>query len=176
MASINVDPAKLKSLAGKTVLITGGCSGIGLSTVELFHSLGCNVVVGDVQPPPENIAIFQSDRVTYCRADISSWSSIQAFFATAAKAQEIDIVVANAGLNEIGDQFFDTEVDQNGNLSEPDYRVIDVNLKGTANTMKLAFHHLRPKGGSIIITASLAGYQGSTGLPIYSSTKHGKIR
>ena len=74
------------------------------------------------------------------------------------------------------DTTFSDESDIFGELLEPDYKVIEVNLIGVLNTVKLAIHHMKqqPEGGSIVVTASTTGYSAS-GLPVYAASKHGVI-
>ena len=74
---IEVDIQTLKRLAKKTVIITGGCSGIGLEAAKLFHSKGANVVLADRnQPRAEDAEILNSHRVRYVKCDITDWSSL----------------------------------------------------------------------------------------------------
>ena len=103
----------------------------------------------------------------------------------------LDIVVANAGVVEIVN-FFAEEMDaDSGKLREPDYTVLDINLKGLLASMseashqagkkisdylatKLALHFLRKqKSGVVVMITSTAGYVGDTNIPIYSASKHG---
>jgi NAD(P)-dependent dehydrogenase (short-subunit alcohol dehydrogenase family) len=174
---IQVDKAALQHVANKTAVVTGGCSGIGLATVKLMASLGCNVLVGDLQDQPaDEDGLFAHENVRYRQCDISKWESLASFFATASTCfgGPIDIVAANAGINEYGDQLSRTRRDAAGKWLEPDYRTLDVDLKGAINTVALALNHFdTTRGGSIILTASLAGYQGTGNMPIYSAAKHG---
>lgn len=85
----------------------------------------------------------------------------------------------NAGIAEYGDQFFKEEFDADGQLKEPDRRCLDIDITAACDTVKLAIHHLRKNGkdgGSIVMTASLAGYLASAGAPMYSAAKHGIVR
>lgn len=80
-----------------------------------------------------------------------------------------------AGIGFVGDQFFTDNYDTEGKLVAPDRRVLDVNISASSDTIKLAIHYLRknPNGGSIIVTASIAGYGGTPGAPHYTASKHG---
>lgn len=91
------------------------------------------------------------------------------------KFGHIDVVFVNAGIAEFEDQFFTDRLDEDGELAEPDRRVIDVDFHAADDTVKLAIHFLRKNkgGGSIVITTSLAGYLASAGAPLYSAAKHG---
>ncbi len=87
----------------------------------------------------------------------------------------------NAGIAEFKDQFFKDDLDAEGLLKEPDRRTVDIDMHAANDTAKLAIHYIRKsgprkkKGGSIILTASLAGYLASAGAPLYSAAKHGRF-
>jgi NAD(P)-dependent dehydrogenase (short-subunit alcohol dehydrogenase family) len=175
MTTFTVDKSSLKEVTGKTILITGGSSGIGLSTAELFHSLSNNVIVLDRAEPPAS-SLTSSARFLFQQCDITSWRAQRAAFqAGEKKFGHIDVAFVNAGIAEFEDQFFTDRFDEDGELAEPDRRVVDVDLHAADDTVKLAIHFLRKNkgGGSIVITTSLAGYLASAGAPLYSAAKHG---
>lgn len=182
MASIDVTHLAPEAFTGRTAIITGGCSGIGLATAKLMHSLGCNLVLGDLRPPSHKdefgVASSSSKPPYFQQCDISKWDSVKALFEKAiSEFGSIDIVCANAGINDLGDPFFSDElVDEDGILKEPNLTTLDVNVKGTAYTVLLGIHYLRAnkRGGSIVMTASLAGYFPTVGMPLYTASKHGK--
>ncbi|OCK81444.1 NAD(P)-binding protein [Lepidopterella palustris CBS 459.81] len=176
---IQVDETTLKSLGGKTILITGASSGIGLETAELFYALGSNVVfVGGRKQPSTKISLVDNPRTLVCNCDISSWDSILSVFKAAiSKFGTIDIVCPNAGVDEPRNQYFDLKVDEAGEPQPLDLRVVDVDFKGTAYTIALGIHYLRKsgKGGSIIIVSSMAGYHAVPLLPNYCASKHAAV-
>jgi NAD(P)-dependent dehydrogenase (short-subunit alcohol dehydrogenase family) len=181
--AFTVSRDKLSGPRDSTLLITGGSSGIGLQTAILLHDLGNNVVVVDrAQPHPSAPAsLTSSPRFLYQKADITEWKSQRAAFEAAVKKfGGIDGVFVNAGIAEYKDQFFKDELDEDGLLKEPDRRVYDIDLNAANDTARLAIYYLRnkkpgqKKGGSIVMTASLAGYLASAGAPLYSAAKHGK--
>jgi NAD(P)-dependent dehydrogenase (short-subunit alcohol dehydrogenase family) len=102
----------------------------------------------------------------------------------------IDVVVPNAGVNELED-IFEDKFDQNGRLLPPKHILNEINLKGVFNSIhpsaypisvarvnfvavKLAIHYLRKleKKGVIVMISSTAGYMGEP-IPGYSAAKHG---
>jgi NAD(P)-dependent dehydrogenase (short-subunit alcohol dehydrogenase family) len=181
-----IDKASLTRLTNKTILITGGSSGIGLATAILLHSLSNNIVVIDRSAPAQNAQtdpLISSPRFLLCKCDITSWKAQRAAFQAAVdKFGGIDAVYVNAGIDEHKNQFFKDELDVDGLLAEPDRRTIDIDLHAADDTVKLAIYwirkdakHGRGRGGSIVMTASLAGYLASAGAPLYSAAKHGIV-
>jgi NAD(P)-dependent dehydrogenase (short-subunit alcohol dehydrogenase family) len=164
----------------KTILITGGSSGIGLATSTLLSTLNPshNLVVLDLRPPPQSFN-HPSSNLLFHECDITSWVSQRAGFEAAHKRfGRIDCVFVNAGIAEQGDQFFNDTLDSDGKLAEPDRRTLTLDMDAAADTTKLAIHYLRKNGkdgGSIVLTASLAGYLASAGAPLYSAAKHGVV-
>ncbi|KAH7389524.1 hypothetical protein DE146DRAFT_166472 [Phaeosphaeria sp. MPI-PUGE-AT-0046c] len=182
MSLFTPTPSALTTLKStpKTILITGGSSGIGLSTARLLSSLNSshNLILLDLQPPPASFTHPSSNLLVHT-CNITSWASQRAGFAAAyAKFGRIDCVFVNAGIAEHGDQFFNDELDADGGLKEPDRRVLNVDMDAASDTTKLAIHYLRKngnQGGEIVLTASLAGYLASAGAPLYSAAKHGVV-
>ncbi|KAK5050474.1 hypothetical protein LTR84_003755 [Exophiala bonariae] len=175
---------KLPGPRDSTILITGGASGIGLQTAILLHNLGNNVVIVDRAQPHASApaSLISSSRFLYQQADITQWKSQRsAFEAAVKKFGAIDGVFVNAGIAEYKDQFFKDELDADGLLKEPDKRVYDIDMNAANDTARLAIYYLRNKksgkkpGGSIVMTASLAGYLASAGAPQYSAAKHGIV-
>lgn len=171
---IKINEESFGALKGKTVLITGASSGIGLECADYFYSLGCNVayICGRKQPPTK--VPLDSARTLVHNIDVSSFEALnEVFEATVQKFGRIDIVVPNAGVNEPKNQYFNLSRDESGKLQPLNLRVIDVDFKGTAYTVALAIHYM-VHGGSIIMMTSLAGYVGVPEMPNYSASKHGE--
>ena len=177
-----------------TILITGGASGIGLATALCLYKAEYenNVVAVDRAPSPPDVSeLANSSRYLYIPCDVTSWSSQRAAFAKAANHfGRLDCVFVNAGVAEMGDQIWTDTYDSNGELQEPDRRTIDIDIRAIGDTLKLAMYHLRNdgdgelgqgkgsgkgRGGSIVMTASFAGYLASAGAPLYSAAKHGVV-
>ena len=182
--AFTIDPKALKSPTNSVTIITGGGSGIGLQTAILLHQICPNnkIVAIDRNPPVSSAPkeLTSSDRFLYIPCDITSWKAQRDAFERAVQQfGGIDNVFVNAGIAEYKDQFFKDDLDQDGKLAEPDRRVIEIDMNAANDTVKLALHHMRhrkdgKKGGSIVMTASLAGYLASAGAPLYSAAKHGK--
>jgi NAD(P)-dependent dehydrogenase (short-subunit alcohol dehydrogenase family) len=161
----------------KTIVITGGSSGIGLATARLISELNSNhnIAIIDLSAPPKDFAHSPSHLLVHT-CNLTSWTAQRAGFeATYKKFGRIDAVFVNAGIAEYKDQFFNDELDTSGKLKEPDRRVLNIDMDAASDTTKLAIHYLRKnkEGGQIVSTASLAGYLASAGAPLYSAAKHG---
>ncbi|KAF4910859.1 Short-chain dehydrogenase/reductase ATR7 [Colletotrichum fructicola] len=166
MTTLHFALSDIPSLHGKRVIITGASSGIGLAAARIFAEKGAWVLNLDINPPPSG----QPEDVEFRQCDISSWSSLLDAFRYAG---DIDIAVSNAGVSEEVDYFADTFDEVTGDLIEPEYRVLDVNLRAVANFVKLSVSHFRRRKcpGSIVITSSATAYAPEQSLPVYSGSK-----
>ena len=83
------------NLEGKTVVVTGGASGIGAAVVDEFLNQGCNVVVSDLTEKESD-----NDKLLYVKCDVTNRSNVKEVVAkTVEKFGTIDILVNNAGIN-----------------------------------------------------------------------------
>ncbi|KAK3113848.1 hypothetical protein LTR53_008455 [Teratosphaeriaceae sp. CCFEE 6253] len=166
----------------KVAIITGGASGIGLAVGEALVARGdWNVFLLDRDSDRGNTAAKKIG-ATFAKADVTDYTSLAGAFKIAFQAhQRVDFVFANAGIalappdapavNGAAD--FDAP-------PEPNTSLIDINLKGTILTSQLALHYLGKSSrefspGSLIITASSAGFYLSQVSPAYSASKHGVV-
>ncbi|ORY66217.1 short chain dehydrogenase reductase [Pseudomassariella vexata] len=164
MATLSISENDIPELSGKTAIVTGGSSGIGLAAAQIMAAKGATVVILDIEAPEASLKTIQ-----YIKCDISQWSDLSAAFA---QVGPVHIAIANAGVGEDGSYLTDL-YDENGNLLEPTYTVVDVNLRGTLNFVKLALHNMKKNEirGSIVITSSATAYSAEQSLPVYSGTK-----
>lgn len=151
-------------LDGKIALITGGSTGIGLATAQLFQNEGAQVIVTGTKS--ETISAAQKElgsKALGVVSDTSKLGDISALIETVrSKYGHIDILFANAGVG--GFQ----PIDQ---VSEASYdKIFNINVKGLFFTIQAALP-LMQRGGSILLTSSVAGKKGFPGASIYSATK-----
>ena len=155
--------------------LIGGSSGIGLAAAQLLLSIGAKVVVGDLQPPRDG---YSHPNLSFQRTDVTVWKEQLGLFRLAkSKYGYIDHVFANAGVSFTAN-YLSTELDEVGDLREPSWKCQDINLRGCTNTTTLALFFMRPdqggRGGSIVITASVASFTHYRGVE-YTSSKHGAL-
>jgi len=154
-------------LDGKVAVITGGCSGIGLGTVELFAAEGAKVVAADIQD--EKGAILEKrfpGQVAYAHCDVTSEADIEGALKKAkSEFGGLDILFNNAGISDRMTSI--TEVTVEG--WDWIYAIL---VRGPALGMKHAAPMMIERGGgSIVNTASIAGLQAGFGPIAYSSAK-----
>ncbi|KAK4108596.1 NAD(P)-binding protein [Canariomyces notabilis] len=164
MASLTIEESTIPQLDGKTAIVTGGASGIGLAAARLMARKGAKVYILDLNEPTE-----PAPELHFRKVNVASWAELRDVFA---EAGHVDYAFANAGVSEETNYFADT-FDAEGNLQEPTYAVLDVNLRGVLNFVKLAWSTMRKNGtaGSIVITTSATAYAPEQSLPVYASGK-----
>ena len=154
-------------LEGKVAIITGGTSGIGRGTVDLFLAEGAKVVAGDLQDHKgEAMERELGANFSYCRANVAHEDEVKNLVDhTVKKFGRLDVMFNNAGMGGVGGELH--EIDMNG-FDE----TVGVLLKGVVLGYKYAVPHMRAqKSGSIISTASVAGLQAGYGPLVYSACK-----
>ncbi|KAJ2998233.1 hypothetical protein NUW58_g386 [Xylaria curta] len=170
MTSLYLKESDIPDLSGKVVIITGGCSGIGLAAGRILASRNAIVHALDISAPhPEDGPSPLSWRSRI--VDVSNWDQLATAFKDIGK---VDIAIANAGISEDFDFFTNIAYPE---APEPKYRCIDVNLKAVINFVHLALSAFEKhgNGGSIVLTTSATGYSPEQSLPVYSATKAGVL-
>lgn len=118
-----------------------------------------------------------NSELTFYHGSVSVWSDqLRVFEAAIEKHGCVDVVIGNAGINEVEDVFVDS-FDEGGKLKAPTLVVLDVNIRGAIYTTKLALSFFRKLGikGSLVLTGSAASYLDTPGIPVYNAAKHGVI-
>jgi NAD(P)-dependent dehydrogenase (short-subunit alcohol dehydrogenase family) len=158
-------------LEGRTAVITGGCSGIGLATVRRFLEEGANVVIGDLDDARgEELAAELG--ITYVHTNVTSKDEVDALFSTAKDTYgSVDIAFNNASISPPeDDSILDTDLDAWRKVQE-------VNLTSVYLCCKAALPYMLEQGkGSIINTASFVAVMGAATSQIsYSASKGGVL-
>jgi 3-hydroxybutyrate dehydrogenase len=164
-----------RSLSGKTALVTGSTSGIGLGIAHALAAQGANIVMngfGDaaaIDQLQKDIAQQHGVRTIYSGADMSKAAEIEQMMQEAAKEMGgIDILVNNAGIQHVA-CVEDFPVDRWD-------AVIAINLSSAFHTSRLALPFMKKNNwGRIINIASVHGLVGSAGKSAYVAAKHGII-
>ncbi len=166
---------KSNMLSGKTALVTGSTSGIGLGIARSLAEQGANIVFngfGDAQQIEKlytDVGTEFGVQTAYHNADMSKPLEIEAMMRFGAdKFGAIDILVNNAGIQHVAtvDEF----------PSEKWDAIIAINLTSAFHTSRLAIPGMKQKGwGRIINLASVHGLVGSAGKSAYVAAKHGLV-
>jgi NAD(P)-dependent dehydrogenase (short-subunit alcohol dehydrogenase family) len=159
-------------------LVTGGASGLGEATTRRLHEGGAAVVIVDLSSSPgEALATELGDRARFCAADVRNQTQVQAAITAATELGDLRIVVTCAGVGTPG-----RVVGRNGPMALEDFQdVIDINLVGTFNVVRLAAAAMlenQPVDGDrgvIVMTASIAAYDGQIGQVAYAASKGGIV-
>jgi NAD(P)-dependent dehydrogenase (short-subunit alcohol dehydrogenase family) len=151
-------------LDGKTAVITGGSSGIGLATAQRFVDEGARVfVTGRRQAELDAAAKQLGEAATAVQGDVSKKDDLDRLFAAVAEqGSGIDILFANAATGEAAPlgQITEDSVD----------RQLDVHFKGVLFTVQKALPLLND-GASIVLNSSIVASNGSAGTTVYNAIK-----
>lgn len=163
----------------KTVaLVTGGASGLGEATVRRLHADGASVVIVDLPSSKgAELAAELGEQVRFAPADVRDSDQMQAAVDLAKELGEVRVAVTCAGIVGAG-----RVIGRKGVMPLQMYQdVININLIGTFNMLRLAADAMvgnEPIDGDrgvIVMTASIAGYDGQVGQVAYASSKSGII-
>ena len=196
------DGVDLSTLKGKSILVTGGASGLGLATARAFAAAGAYVTLADIQPVKEVgekiieelSALGYHVHYTYC--DTTSWESqVQAFKSALlfAPHNTLDVVAMFAGVTSEPGNIMDHIVKFEASLDvdpvQPSIKCIEVNLIGLYYSAYLALNYFRLKpresgqgtyvngnatiSKSLIFVDSIAGYIDFPKHTTYNASKFG---
>lgn len=153
----------MSKLTGKTAVITGGNSGIGLATARLFHQEGAKVIITGRNQTTLDAAAQVGSGIVAIRSDAANLRDITDLFAKVSEyVDKIDILFLNAGIarfvpiQQIDEKLFD--------------EVVDTNFKGLYFSIQQALP-LLSEGASIILTTSIANQKGMPTSSVYAASK-----
>ena len=168
------------NIKGITAVVTGGASGLGLATVEkLLGEDAANIVIADL--PISNgaeVAAGFGDHVHFVGGDVTSETDMQAVFDKATELGNFRAVVHCAGR---GGPVRVIDREGNPGSLEAYTSVININLIGSFNVLRLAAVAMMGnevvdgERGVVIMTASVAAYEGQIGQIPYASSKAGVV-
>jgi len=171
-------------LAGRTAVVTGGASGLGRATAVALHEAGAFVALVDLpgSPGPDAVQAL-GDGVGFFPADVTSGEELDAALSAAeATFGGIDVAVNCAGVATIG-----RVLDREGTPLplEQFEAVVRINLVGSFNLLRLSAARMarRPldkredqdERGVVVLTASVAAFEGQIGQAAYSASKGGVV-
>jgi NAD(P)-dependent dehydrogenase (short-subunit alcohol dehydrogenase family) len=154
----------VSGLEGRTALVTGGASGIGLATARALLDAGSRVLVADLQKPPDGL------QAAFMAADVrrvEDWAGV--LEAAERELGGLDFAHLNAGI----------ALGESDVTAIPDadvQRILDVNVGGVVLGARAVIPAMRARGGgAIVATASLAGLIAFAPDPLYALTKHAVV-
>ena len=161
-------------LEGRSILVTGGASGLGAACVRRFTAAGASVVIADVREPPQ---VAQNAR--FVRTDVTDEASVH----NAVNAALDVFGGLHVAINCAGIGIAERTLGREGPHPLASFvRVINVNLIGTFNVIRLAAMAMaggEPNAGGergvIVNTASVAAFDGQIGQAAYSASKGGIV-
>lgn len=157
----------MKRLNGKTVIITGGASGIGKAATELFAAEGADVVIADLNVE-QGKALAKQTGARFIRCDVADSESVKAVIAACPR---LDVIYNNASIYVPGRDSCITGID------EVDWELIlSINLGGLYRFCKYGIPRMLARGGAIINTASSAGMIGIPGCDAYTASKGATVQ
>ena len=155
---------------GRSAVVTGGASGIGLAIARRLHGSGARLSLWDANPAALAAAAPQLGDAHTAVVDVRDYASVEgARDGALAALGSIDILVTSAGITGPNVTTWEYPLDA--------WRdVLDVNLTGTFHSARAVVEPMRAANyGRIVMIASVAGKEGNPNAPAYSASKAGVI-
>ncbi len=163
---------------GSTILISGGSSGLGYACAKTFLKLGAKVILVDISVPPEEMLASTAGRCVYRRADVTKEDEVKTAIDDGVHVLgPLSATVICAGVIHS-----ERSLGRNGPASLDAFRrVIEINLIGTYNVLRLSADAISKKTiddpsserGVIVLTSSIAAFDGQIGQSAYAASKGG---
>jgi NAD(P)-dependent dehydrogenase (short-subunit alcohol dehydrogenase family) len=159
-----------------SAIVTGGASGLGLATAEYLRSRGAQVVITDL-PSSEGADVAKRTGSVFVPADVTEPAAMGSAVAAAVGRGPLRVLVNCAGIGTPG-----RVIGRDGILPLEQFeRVVRVNLIGTFNATRLAAQAMLGNDpvdgdrGVVVMTASVAAFDGQIGQAAYSASKGGVV-
>jgi len=158
-------------------LVAGGSSGLGAACVRRLAAMGRRGVIADLAPPADDLLQEVGHGFVYCPADVTDEATVRSALATAhERFGPLHGAVICAGITHA-----ERIVGRDGPADLNAFRrVVEVNLVGTFNVLRLAAEAMRGNDpdadgqrGVIILTASIAAFESQIGQAAYAASKAG---
>jgi NAD(P)-dependent dehydrogenase (short-subunit alcohol dehydrogenase family) len=164
---------------GARALVAGGASGLGAATARRLHADGAHVTIADVSAERgEALAGELGERAQFTAADVTDAAQVEAAVGAAATGGPLRVAVSCAGIGWAEK----TAGGRGPHALEPFETLIRVNLIGTFNVLRLAAAAMlagqpdeEGERGVIVMTASIAAFEGQIGQLAYSASKGGVV-
>jgi 2-keto-3-deoxy-L-fuconate dehydrogenase len=153
------------SLSGKTAIITGGASGIGLAIAKLFHAQGATVHILELNEEQAKTEASQMGARAYAHGvNVTDQAQVKNIVESIAQMGPIDILVNNAGIGHVGTAETTLEADFD--------RVMNVNVKGIYNCIHATIPYMLKQENGVVL--NMCSVVASVGIPdrfAYSTSK-----
>lgn len=161
-------------LSGKTALVTGAASGIGLATATMLARAGCRVAINFLPDDPRGPAACEALGAVPAPGSVAEDAACRAMVARAiADLGRLDYLVNNAGTPQTPEPIPPENLDA---MTEPFWRaILETNLMGPWRCTHEAANALRASRGAVVSTASVAGLSFMGSSIAYGASKAGLI-
>jgi len=162
-------------IEGARALVCGGASGLGAATARRLRAGGAHVIIADVDAE-RGTELARELNVGFTRCDVTDPGQVEAAVAAAGTGLRIAVNCAGIGWAER------TAGKDGPHRVEPFHKVLEVNLLGSFHVLRAAAAAMLAnepdagdEGGAIVMTASIAAYDGQIGQLAYSASKGGVV-
>ena len=165
-------------IEGSTILVSGGSSGLGNACAQRFMRMGARVILMDIAAPDEAMLATATGKCIYVRADVTKESEVS----FAISEGERHFGPLTAAVICAGVLHSERSLGRDGAASlEAFRRVIEINLIGTFNVLRLSAEAIAKRDieepgserGVIVMTSSIAAFDGQIGQAAYAASKGG---